>query len=471
MYFQVLLAFALYFCVLITIGLSASRKQKNAADFILGGRGLNCWVAAISANASDMSVWLFMGLPMSVYLGGIINFWTAIGLILFMFLSWQIVAPRLRVATEKYNALTLFTYFERRLKDEGGTIRLVSAIWSLLFLTVYIAVGLIGIGYLFELVFGINYYIGCVLSILVIIIYTYIGGFEAIAITDFFQGIFLLLVVIFVPFLALSKIGGFSGLAQVILQKNLSLSLVPDFSSTTLKQILSLSIGWGLGYFGQPHILNKFMAIKNPAEIKKAQIISTVWQVMALSASAFVGLVAIAYLKEPPANTQLIFVEMVKTLFNPFLGGIILCAILAATLSTIDSQILVLASVIAEDIYKKVINQKATSYRIMKVSRYSVIGIALVGLNIAFITKKNIFELVNYCWVGLGCAFGPVVLMSLYSKTINKYGALSGMLVGGTIGAIWTYFDFQISATIPGFFAGSIVIYSVSRFSQGLSQK
>ena len=462
MNFQILIAFSVYFCILITIGLIASKKQDNTASFFLGNRNLNYFVAAISANTSDMSVWIFMGLPMSIYLGGIINSWTAIGLIVFMFLNWHIVAPRLRMDTEKYNALTLFTYFERRLNDKSGIIRLVSAVWSLIFLTFYISIGLVGIGFLFELIFNINYYLGCILAILAVIIYTLVGGFTAIAITDFFQGIFLLLVLFFVPFLALSKIGGFAGLEEAFLKKNISLSMIPDFSDSTFKKIANSSIGWGLGYFGQPHILNKFMAIKNPNDIKKSKLISMIWQIIALFSSSFIGLIAIVYLKETPANTQLIFVEIVKTLFNPFLSGIILCAILAAILSTIDSQILVLSSVIAEDIYKRIINKKASNNKIMQISRFSIIGISLVTLIISFFSQKNIFELVKYCWIGLGCAFGPLVIMCLYSKTINKYGALSGMIVGGSIASIWSCFNLQISATIPAFLAGLIIIFSVS---------
>lgn len=462
MHQQMLAAFALYFFVLITIGLLASRRQKSAADFILGGRSLNYWVAGIAANASDMSVWLFMGLPMMVFVGGAIHAWTAIGLILFMFLNWHIVAPRLRIATEKYNSLTLFTYFERRLKDEGGSLRLVSAIWSIVFLSIYIAVGLVGIGYLFEWLFGINYHLGCVLAIGAVIIYTYLGGFAAIAWTDFFQGIFLLFVAIFVPVLALSELGDFSVLSLAATKKGLSTSLMPDFSTATISKILTLSLGWGLGYFGQPHILNKFMAVKNPSEIKKSKIVSTLWQIFALGASALAGLVAIAYLSDPPANEQLVVVEMVRNLFNPFFAGLALCAILAATLSSMDSQILVLASVMAEDIYKKLINKDASSKQIMKASRVSVLIIAGTALAIALNTKQTIFELVNYCWVGLGCAFGPIVILCLYSKTINKHGALVGMLVGGSIGALWNFLGFEISAMIPGFASGMAVTYLVS---------
>lgn len=456
------LAFGLYFLLLIGVGLLASHRQKNASDYLLGGRSLNYWVIAISANAADMSAWLFMGLPMVVYLNGLFHFWTAIGLMVFMFLNWHLVAPRLRVETERLSCLTLSSYFEQRLQDHSGWLRVTSAFISILFLTTYVAAGLIGLGYLFESLFHLNYFLGCLLGISAILLYTYLGGFTAIAWTDFFQGMFLLVVVISVPTLAVVAMGGTETIWSNAASKGAAMTLLPDLSGATLCEILSLSAGWGFGYFGQPHIVNKFMAIKNPSELNKSKWISTLWQCLALSAATCVGLTAIGFFPNPLTNNELVFVEMVQHLFSPFFAGLVLCAILAATISTMDSQILVLASVIAEDLYKNTLHKNATSQQVVWVSRLSVVITCIAALAIAYERPKTIFELVNYCWVGLGCSFGPVLLMCLYYKKTTRYGAFCGMLFGGFIGALWNGLGFGISAMIPGFFGGLATVWLVS---------
>ncbi len=467
MHHYTLLAFAIYFCILITIGLLASRKQKNDTDFMLGGRRLNYWVTAISANAADMSAWLFLGMPMAIYAEGFMQFWTAISLVIFMFLNWHIVAPRLRVATEKYGSLTLFSFFEARTDDKSGMLRITSAFWCLLFLTTYVAANLSALGNMFELLFGVNYYYGCFIGIAAIAFYTYIGGFSAIAWTDFFQGIFLLVAIIIVPLLAMEHVGGMSAVVSAAEHKGVPLTLFPDFSQATLLSILSMTVGWGFGYFGQPHILNKFMGIDKASELHKSKYVSTAWQILALSASAFAGLVAIAYFHTVPLHSkELIFPQMVNGLFHPFLGGFILCAVFAATLSTMDSMLLVLASVLAEDIYKKTLAKNPSEKQVLWASRISVVIVACVALVIAFNKSKTIFDLVNFCWVGLGCAFGPLVLMSLYAKNITRQGALVGMLFGGIVGALWGVFNTQISAMLPGFFGGLLVIYLVSKLTK-----
>jgi len=440
------------------------QKQIQNKDFVLGNRKLNYYIAAISANASDMSIWIFMGLPVNIYKGGLINFWIVIGLVVFMFLNWHFIALKLRNDTAKYDAITLFSYFEYKLDDKHGMIRIISAFWSLFFLLIYIAVGIIGIGYFFKLMFNINYNVGCSLGVVVIVIYSYIGGFNLISIIDFYQGMFLCVVVCLVPILGLIKIGNIHVINNILFNVNVFYSFMSNLNNDMIIKIFNLSIGWGLGYFGQPHILNKFMAIKNDHDIKKAKIISTVWQILTLSFSALVGVVAIVIL-ENVDNVQLIFVYMVNELVSPFFAGIILCAILSATLSTVDSQILVLSSIISEDIYKNIINHNASHKQVLQVSKYSVILIAIISLLIALYTRTSIFELVHYCWIGLGCAFGPLIIMCLYYKHINKYGALSGILVGGILGSIWLYFEFSISASFLGFGFGLLSIFFVSKLS------
>jgi sodium/proline symporter len=448
-----LVAFALYFSAMMSVALLATHRQKSESDFLLGGRSLNFWVSA------------FMGLPVVVFQKGAFQYWTALGLILFMFLNWHFVAPKLRAQTEQYGALTLSSYFEKRLRDESGWIRIITAFISILFLTTYVAAGLIGLGYLFESLFEVEYFVGCLIGIGAIAVYSSLGGFTAIAWTDFFQGMFLLVVILVVPFLAISHMGGIQAIIERSRELQLSHSLLPDYSLKTFLEIGSLALGWGFGYFGQPHIIGKFMGIRDPKDAHKSKYVSAVWQSLALTASVIVGLCAIGFFVLPPHNPELIFVEMVHQLFNPFLAGLILCAILAATLSTMDSQILVLAAVISEDLYKKTFDKAASAKKVVWVTRIAIVAVSLVALAIAYVKPDTIFELVKYCWVGLGCAFGPLVIMSLHFKNITREGAMVGMLFGGAMGAFWeSATGSTLSPMIPGFFGGLFVIWFVSRY-------
>ncbi len=280
-------AFLLYIIALVCIGIFSARKSRTASGYILGNRGLSYWVAAISANASDMSVWLFMGLPMAVFTHGLIQIWTAVGLIFFMFLNWHFVAPKLRRATEQYDSLTLFTYFERRLGERARSIRVLGATFSTVFLTVYVSAGITGMGYLFESIFGLDYVFGCTISIFAILTYISLGGFTAICYTDFAQGIFLLVVIVLVPVLVLffpfEHAHNYSALKNV-----LEKPFFPnDFAH--LFEVFALACGWGIGYFGQPHILNKFMAIRDPADLNKSKWLGTAWQILALSGAVVSG--------------------------------------------------------------------------------------------------------------------------------------------------------------------------------------
>ena len=424
---------------------------------------MNYWVTAISACASDMSIWLFMGLPIAVFSQGMLQAWVAIGLIVFMFLSWQFLAPKLRTETERLGAITLASYLEKRFEDKSGTLQLASAALLLFYLTIYIAAGLIGLGGLFESLFGIPYLLGCILGLLAIFAYALMGGFAAIAWTDFFQGLFLLAAVILVPALALSASGGWVAVQAAASLKNVSLELIPDFSGATILLILNVSVGWGFGYFGQPHIINKFMAISDPKDLNKSKWISFVWQTLALGCSVGIGIVGLAYFfGTTPLDEELIFVDMVTNLFHPYFGGLILCSILAATISTIDSQIIVVASVLAEDVYKKVWKQNASELQILAISRYCVLFIAACALMIAAIRPASIFAVVEYAWFGLGSAFAPVLLVSLYSKRITRNGALWGMLAGGIVSAVWKALGTPISAMFPGVFLSLLVIWLFS---------
>lgn len=463
MHFSSLLAFLLYIIILICIGVFSARRSRSASGYILGNRGLNYWVTAISANASDMSVWLFMGLPMAVFSEGLIQMWTALGLIFFMFLNWHFIAPKLRRATEHYDSLTLFTFFEKRLGESARSIRIIGAIFATIFLTIYVSAGITGMGYLFESIFGLNYVLGCAVSILAVLTYISLGGFTAICYADFAQGIFLLVVIVMVPLLVF-----FAPLEHAhntdALWRALEQPLFPRDLDHALRAFI-LAFGWGVGYFGQPHILNKFMAIKNPDELNKSKWLGTAWQVLALSGAIASGFAAIYFFSVMPSNAELIFVDMVKAIFNPFFAAFILCAILAATLSTVDSQILVVASVMGEDFYAALAKTKATDKSILLVSRISAAMVCIVAFGIALIKISSIFDLVYYCWVGIGSAFGPLVIASLYFKRLTKNAALAGVIVGGGVGALWITSGSEISAALPGFVAGIATIWLLSNRS------
>jgi sodium/proline symporter len=459
-----LLALLIYLTILVAIGIFSAKKSRSSSSFILGNRGLNYWVAAISANASDMSVWLFMGLPMVVYQEGLFQIWTAIGLIVCMFLNWHLVAKKLRKATEKYDSLTLFTFFERRLGQKALSIRVLGALLATLFLTIYISSGITGMGYLFESIFGLDYTLGCLTSVIVIMAYLSLGGFTAICYADFAQGIFLLFVILLVP--ALVFFGPISSAHNIEAFDTAFLQPIIPRDLNQLFSALTLALGWGLGYFGQPHILNKFMAIKNPDDLDKSKWLGTAWQILALGGAVISGLAALYFFSGPQNNPELIFVDMVKSIFNPFFASLVLCAILAATLSTVDSQILVVASVVAEDFYAALSLNKPTDKKILLISRLAALVTCGIALIIALFRLSSIFALVNYCWVGIGSSFGPLVLASLYFKKLTKNAALAGMLVGGLVGIFWIFLGSSISATLPGFLSGLLTIWFVSNMKE-----
>lgn len=466
MHTQTLLAIALYFAILLGIGLLSYRKHASSTDFILGGRSLNYYVTALSAHASDMSSWLLMAYPAVIMTQGLFQAWTAIGLIVFMYLNWHFIAPRIRVATEHHDSLTLSSYFESRFEDNSGSIRILSAIMAFFFFTIYISASLVGLGLLFESLFSISYTSGIVIGICIAIIYPLIGGYVTLAWTDLFQGLFLLAMIVLVPCQALGMIHGFEDISLSAQLKGVSLSLFPDFSLTTILSALFLAVGWGLGYFGQPHIITKFMGIHNVSEMHKSKNIGIGWLILTLTSATFIGLISIAYFKTPLVDSQLSFVNMVEDLYPPFVASFVLCAILAAVVSVMDAQILVLTSHITEDLYKKIFRKNAEHKELILVARLGILAAALIAFFIAYFQISSIYELVFYAWSGLGCSFGPLVILSLFSKRINKYGAIVGIIFGGTIAAAWPYINkfinIEIPSMLPGFLLSIILIYLIS---------
>jgi sodium/proline symporter len=467
-----LIAFFGYFAILSIISFLSFKKQMTATDFIIGNRSLNFWVTALSAHASDMSSWLFMAFPAAIYVGGLSQSWIAIGLLFGMFLNWQFVAKKLRTSTEMYESTTLSTFFEKRFDDSSGIIRLLTAIMAIVFLTCYVAAGLIGMGGIFESVFGIDFYLGLTVSTCVIVFYTFAGGFITVAWTDLFQALFLLCMIVLVPTIAFFTLDdGIQSIVTAAHQYDISLSFFPDISESSLLAIPFLVLSWGLGYFGQPHIVTKFMGIKNADDMNKSKYLGMTWQLIALAAAACIGLVSIPYFAAESGNPELIFVEMVKSMFHPLTAGFILCGVLAASMSTMDSQILVCASVLSEDLYKHLMHKKATPKELLIISRAGVVLISLISLYLAFNRNTTILEAVLYAWSGLGSSFGPLVLMSLYSKKANRYGAIAGILTGGVVSGTWGFVNdyftaVVIPAMIPGFLLSLLSIYVVSLLTQ-----
>ncbi len=461
MEFAILAAFAVYFSILLVIGYAAYYKSKKAADFTLGNRSLNFWVTALAAHASETSTWVFMALPAAIYSKGLfIDGWTAIGLTLFMFLNWRLIAPKLRTATEKLHSSTLSTFFENRFHDESGLLRIISAIFGLLFFMFYISAGLVALGILFESLFHVSCIVGIIFGTIVVF-YTLLGGYLSISWIDFFQGTFLLTTIIMVPLFAIGRIDGISSITAAAQAKNISLSLIPSFSWESIQKMIFAAAGWGLGYFGQPHILTKFMGINDVREMRKAQWVGIGWQILSYAAAISVGLIGLAFFKDGLVAPQLILVDMVKAIFPQFIAGFIMCSIIAAAINVMSAQVLVSASIIAEDFYKKSLGSKdpLVTKKIARVSRLSVIGLCIVAGIIAFFSRAiPIYDLVLYPWAGLGCTFGPLVLVALHTKMMNRHAALAGIIVGGVTAGIWPLCNQTIPAMIVGFAASFVAM-------------
>lgn len=468
----------LYMLLMLGIGVYSYKKSTaNSEEFLIGGRKLGATVTALSAGAADMSGWLLMGLPGAMYFTGLSSAWIAIGLTIGAFLNYVLVAPRLRIYTEiAQNAITLPVFFENRYKDKKHLLKLTSSIFILVFFTLYTSAGMVSGGKLFQSAFGLDYLTGVFATGLVVVVYTFLGGFLAVSLTDFVQGTIMVLALVIVPIVAISEVGGVGESISIINNKgNQYLDL---FQGTTTVGILSL-LAWGLGYFGQPHILVRFMAIDNPKDLTKARNIGISWMVLTVSGALIVGLIGIAYLSKFDPTTmakfdtnnreaETIFIYFSRKLFHPFIGGFLLSAILAAVMSTISSQLLVTSSSLTEDIYKAFINKKADSKKMLLISRISVLLVAAIAILLSLTPRDSILNLVGNAWAGFGAAFGPLVLLSLLYKKSTLQGAISGMLVGGFTVLAWVYFDHPYKdwyELIPGFTLSFITNIVVSIFT------
>lgn len=455
----VLSAFVVYMIVMIVIGFVYSKSTKNNEDYFLGGRNLGGWTAALSAQASDMSGWLLMGLPGSVYLAGTGEVWIAIGLLIGTILNWFIVSSRLRKYTIKAgNSLTIPSFFQNRYHDKKGVVKIVSAIIIAIFFAVYTASAFSSGAKLFATLFGNEtnfnsvYLTGLIIAALVILVYTFMGGFKAVCTTDFIQGMLMIIAILSVPIIAYAILTFNTSFSDALTAKGVQnpgnfLNFLKNDDGTNVSAVSIISnLGWGLGYFGMPHILVRFMAIRNEHEVKKSRTIAITWVVISLAASCFIGLVARGFLTSQLDATQseTAFIRLIQQLFTNngvliFIGGVFLCGILAAIMSTADSQLLVTASAVSEDMYKGVIKKNATEKSALFVGKIAVIVVAVIAFFIALDPNSSIMGLVSDAWAGFGSAFGPVILLALFWKRSNLAGAVSGMAVGALTVIVWDY--------------------------------
>lgn len=479
-----LISIGLYMLLMILIGLYSYKKStSNSDEFLIGGRKMGAAVTALSAGAADMSGWLLMGLPGAMYLSGLSASWIAIGLTIGAFLNYVIVAPRLRVYTEvAKNAITLPVFFENRFHDKTQLLKIASSVLILVFFTLYTSAGMVSGGRLFESAFNMDYYTGLFVTSSVVVLYTFLGGFLAVSLTDFVQGTIMVLALVILPIVIISQIGGLSDTMAIIENKNSN--YLDLFKGTTTISILSL-MAWGLGYFGQPHILVRFMAIEHVKDIAKARNIGISWMIFTVGGAMLVGLFGIAYLQKFDLATmqrfdgskevaETIFIHLSRVLFHPLIGGFLLSAILAAVMSTISSQLLVTSSSMTEDIYKTFINKNATPKNMLIMSRISVLIVAIIALLLSLNPKDSILNLVGNAWAGFGAAFGPLIILSLLWKRTTAMGGLAGMLVGGAVVLAWVYVPHnykEVYEMIPGFILSFLTIIVVSLLTKPVSKE
>jgi len=485
----VLVTFTIYILGMLAVGYYYYRKNDSIEDYFLGGRTLNPYVTALSAQASDMSGWLLMGFPGALYAGGFNAMWIGIGLAIGTYLNWQFTAKRLRRYTEVVDAITVADFFEYRFKDKSRSLRVVSAVVILVFFTIYVSSGLIAGGLLFESVLNINYQLAVFLSVIIIGLYTFLGGFKAVSWTDFIQGSLMFVALIAVPLAVINMVGGFGEVWNQVAEVNPDLLQAGKLVEYNLAEkvmwtsgprvgdgltfvgLISL-LGWGLGYFGMPHILVRFMGIKSAKQLPVAQFVGVSWVVISLIGAVLVGIMGIIVLPNPLANTEMVFLSMLQELFNPWIAGIFLAAVLAAIMSTIDSQLLVSSSALAEDFYKSLIRPEASQKELLWVSRAAVALVTIIGVFFA-LSGGTILDIVSYAWAGLGASFGPAILFSLFWRKTSRNGVLTGIISGGIVVVLWkNFFAYTgLYEIIPAFFISALLIYLVSQFGDGPTEE
>ena len=460
--------FILYIGLMMAIGVYYYRRTKNMSDYFLGNRKLGAWVTSLSAEASDMSGWMLMGVPGFAYLAGLNSAWIAVGIAIGTWANWHFVASRLRKYTELAgNALTLPEFLQNRYQDKSGLLRIVPAIFILIFFILYASSGFVAAGKLFETVFGLPFQLAIFIGAGSVVFYTLIGGFLAVSRTDFIQGVMMFFAILLVPTCAALSLGGFVDTLSAISDYKESMLqpfIKPDGSTISFVEIISL-LAWGIGYFGQPHILVRFMAINSSKEIPQATHIAMTWVTLSLAAAVAVGMVGTVYLKTPLEgnNAETVFLVMTNELFPPIIAGLVLSAVLAAIMSTASSQLLVAASAFAQDFYHMALRKDADQKELVWISRASVLIIASIAVFLGFNPDSFILDMVAYAWAGFGAAFGPAILMSLFWKRATRNGVIAGIIVGGVTVIVWKQLALLgLYEIVPGFIFSLIAIYIVS---------
>lgn len=462
------ITFIIYLAGMLGIGIWAYRQTNSLADYILGGRKLGPWPSALSAGASDMSGWLLLGLPGAAFASGLGAGWIGVGLLIGTYLNWLIVAPRLR--TMSYNAgdaLTLPQYFANRFEDHPA-LRMISAIFILLFFLFYTSSGLVAGGKLFESVFGLDYTVAVAVGTLAIVSYTLFGGFLAVSWTDLVQGLLMAAALVIVPVLALNSMD--AGLTESLGERSGDMLSLWAGAGGTIGVISS--IAWGLGYFGQPHILARFKAIESREAVKSARHIAVIWTAIGLAGSMAVGIIGHGYFQGSLGDGETVFILLVESVFHPVVAGFLLAAILAAIMSTADSQLLVSSAALTEDFYRAIFNPNADSQSLVKIGRIAVIVIALVAFAISLDENSVVLDLVAYAWAGFGAAFGPAVVLSLFWDRMNRQGCLAGIIVGGVTVVVWDLIGTPLGLyeIVPGVILSAIAIVVVSNMTPAPSK-
>ncbi|MFT0847135.1 sodium/proline symporter PutP [Actinomycetaceae bacterium L2_0104] len=465
----VYLALGIYFGGMLLIGYMAFKRTVDHEDYMLGGRDLPPWVAALSAGASDMSGWLIMGLPGAIYATGLIEAWIAVGLTLGAFLNWKFVAPRLRAYTEvANNSITVPSFFENRLHDKSHLLRIISSVIILVFFTLYVSSGMVAGGVFFEESFNMDYFAGMVLVVAITLGYTLFGGFLGASFTDVVQGLMMMVALGAVPVAAVLAIGGVgdtANLVETVKPGNLSIIGTGQFTTGAAALVIISGLAWGLGYFGQPHIVVRFMALRGPHEAKRARRIGMTWMIISLSGAILTGLIGIAFFHqrgETLANPETVVLRMSQILLHPFVAGLVLSAVLAAIMSTFSSQLIVCSSALIEDLYKVVRKTPPPQRLLVILGRAAVLVVAAIAFVLAINPNDTILGLVSFAWAGFGASFGPLMLLSLYWRKLTTAGALAGMIVGAVTVFVWSNLDTGIYEVLPAFVLNVVVAVVVS---------
>lgn len=461
--------FVAYLIAMVVIAGLAWRRTHNLADYLLGGRQLGPGTSALSAGASDMSGWLLLGLPGYAYVAGLEAIWIAVGLLVGTWLNWLLVAPRLRrLSFQANDSLTIPAYLDNRFGGQQRGLRTVSAGFILLFFLFYTTAGLVAGGKLFATVFGMDYGTAVLIGAVVVVSYTFIGGFLAVSWTDVLQGLMMFAALLLLPVMVWLSLSSGHGVSPTAFDPHV-LNPFNTIDGQPLGVIAVLSLlGWGLGYFGQPHILARFQAIRSVEAIPLARRLAVGWTGLSLAGSVAVGVLAIAWFATPLDDSERVFMLLVEALFHPLIAGVLLAAILAAIMSTADSQLLVSASALSEDLFHP-LRPNADARQLMWVGRLAVVGIAVLATRLAMNEDSQVLGLVAYAWAGFGAAFGPVLVLSLFWSGISARGAMAGMVVGGLTVVIWPQFSggpgelFELYEIIPGVILATLATVLVSR--------